>query len=166
MTVTDVAPTAGFTWLPAPQSEGSAVAFTDTSTSSPDSIVSWSWDFGGLGSSSLQNPSFTFNDNGSHTVTLTVTDDDGLQSNDTISVNVSNKFNPIADAGADQEVEEGNLVSLDGSNSSDADGTIASYSWTQTAGTMVMPAGVSSAAATFISILMVEARTSRAPRKM
>lgn len=42
---------------------------------------------------------------------------------------------PTAIAGADQTVNEGDTVTLDGSASSDVDGTIASYSWTQTAGT-------------------------------
>ena len=41
---------------------------------------------------------------------------------------------PTADAGSDQTVDEGASVSLDGSGSSDPDGTIDSYSWTQTAG--------------------------------
>ncbi|MBC8873188.1 MAG: VCBS repeat-containing protein, partial [Planctomycetes bacterium] len=47
LTVLDLAPTAAFTWAPEPQDEGSAVQFTDESTSSPDSIVGWSWDFDG-----------------------------------------------------------------------------------------------------------------------
>jgi hypothetical protein len=42
---------------------------------------------------------------------------------------------PTANAGTDQTVNEGDNVKLDGSGSSDPDGTIASYSWTQTAGT-------------------------------
>jgi len=49
----------------------------DTSTSYPDSIVGWSWDFAGLGSSLLPNPSFTFMDDGYYDVILVVTDDDG-----------------------------------------------------------------------------------------
>jgi Concanavalin A-like lectin/glucanases superfamily/K319L-like, PKD domain len=44
---------------------------------------------------------------------------------------------PDADAGPDQDVSEGDTVDLDGSGSSDADGTIASYAWTQTDGTSV-----------------------------
>ncbi len=83
VTVNDLSPTAGFSWSPAPQDEGLAVNFTDTSVSSPDTIVSWAWDFGGLATSSEQNPSYVFDTNGSYTVTLTVTDEDG--SVDTVS---------------------------------------------------------------------------------
>ena len=83
VTVEDLGPTAAFAWMPEPQAEGALVSFTNESTSSPDGIVSWSWDFDGLGTSTDQNPSFTFADNGAHTVTLTVTDEDG--STDTAS---------------------------------------------------------------------------------
>jgi hypothetical protein len=38
---------------------------------------------------------------------------------------------PVADAGEDQEVEEGSLVTLDGSDSYDLDGDDLIYSWTQ-----------------------------------
>lgn len=44
---------------------------------------------------------------------------------------------PVANAGDDQTVDEGAPVTLDGSDSSDPDGTIASYLWTQTGGTTV-----------------------------
>ena len=44
---------------------------------------------------------------------------------------------PVADAGADQSVTEGTTVTLNGSGSSDADGTIASYEWQQETGTLV-----------------------------
>jgi hypothetical protein len=45
---------------------------------------------------------------------------------------------PVADAGANQTVKEGTEFVLDGSGSSDTDG-IASFSWTQTGGTLVFP---------------------------
>ena len=77
VTVNDLGPTAGFDWSPKPQDEGSPVYFTDLSSSYPDTIVAWSWDFGGLGTSTLQNPAFTFMDDGTYTVYLTVTDEDG-----------------------------------------------------------------------------------------
>jgi len=44
---------------------------------------------------------------------------------------------PTADAGPDQTVNEGDTVTLDGSNSSDLDDGIASYLWDQTGGTPV-----------------------------
>jgi len=42
---------------------------------------------------------------------------------------------PMANAGADQVVTTGAQVTLDGTGSSDSDGTIASYAWTRTGGT-------------------------------
>lgn len=36
---------------------------------------------------------------------------------------------PIADAGPDQEVKEGDQVTLTGTNSFDSDGEIVSYTW-------------------------------------
>ena len=44
---------------------------------------------------------------------------------------------PIADAGPDQTVDEGHLVNLNGSNSTDPDDGIASYSWVQISGPQV-----------------------------
>ena len=41
---------------------------------------------------------------------------------------------PVADAGIDQTVEPGDSVILDGSESADPDGVVASYHWVQTAG--------------------------------
>jgi hypothetical protein len=69
---------------------------------------------------------------------LTVRDNGGLTDTDTVIVNVSNVNQaPTADAGPDQTAGEGERVTLNGSNSSDADGTIASYAWTQTGGVAV-----------------------------
>jgi len=54
-----------------------SVDFTDTSSDADGSIVAWSWDFGDSGSSSAQNPTHIYASEGSFTVMLTVTDDDG-----------------------------------------------------------------------------------------
>jgi hypothetical protein len=56
---------------------------------------------------------------------------------------------PTANAGSDQTVNEGANVQLDGSASSDQDGTIASYAWTQTAGTAATLSGADSKTPTF-----------------
>ena len=55
VTVLDLGPTAAFEWAPEPQEEGSATSFADKSTSAPDAIVAWAWDFGGLDTSDRQN---------------------------------------------------------------------------------------------------------------
>jgi parallel beta-helix repeat protein len=88
--VDDLAPVAAFTWSPEPPDEGSPVQFTDGSTSYPDSIVAWAWDLAGLGTSSDQNPSFTFMDDGAYNVCLTVTDDDGSTNEVCHTVTVDN----------------------------------------------------------------------------
>ncbi len=83
------------------------------------------------------------------TFELTVTDNDGLTSTDTVNVMVNDVTVPIADAGPDQEVRESSPVTLDGSNSSDEDGTIDSYLWEQQAGSAVTLTGADTATASF-----------------
>jgi hypothetical protein len=81
---------------------------------------------------------------------LTVTDDGKLTATDACIVNISaaapaNKP-PVADAGLDQAVDSGDMVTLDGLNSTDQDNGIVSYLWRQTAGpavTLLSPATVS-----------------------
>ena len=51
--------------------------FTDLSTDSDGTIVSWFWDFGDGRTSNRQNPKHVYRSNGTYEVTLTVTDDGG-----------------------------------------------------------------------------------------
>src|SRR5919109_1759322 len=84
------------------------------------------------------------------TFKLTVTDNDGATATDSVKVTINNENQPpTANAGSDQSVNEGDPVALDGSASTDTDGTIASYSWTQTAGTAVTLSDASSATPSF-----------------
>ena len=69
------------------------------------------------------------------TFQLQVTDDSADTDTDTVIITVNANQPPVADAGANQTVAEGKLVTLNGSGSSDPDGTIATYNWTQTSGT-------------------------------
>jgi PKD repeat protein len=128
VTINDLAPTAAFTWSPEPQNEGSAVTFNDMSTSSPDIIVSRTWDFAGLGTSPAINPSFIFIDNGSYTVTLTVTDEDG--STDTASHDITiNDLAPTATLTGDTALDEGQIGNYDASGSTSSPDAIMNYEW-------------------------------------
>jgi hypothetical protein len=70
---------------------------------------------------------------------LTTTDFSGASSSDECIVNViRDNIPPTADAGDDQNVSSGNIVTLDASNSSDMDGGIETYQWSQISGSLVI----------------------------
>lgn len=68
----------------------------------------------------------------------------------------SQAFLPVADAGSDQTVASGSVVTLDGSGS---EGSIDSYSWAQTGGPAVALSNANSAAARFIAPFVMSAAT-------
>ncbi len=107
---------------------GEEVQFDGSESSDPDgSIVSYSWDFDDGSSGSGETPSHTYTAAGRYTATLTVTDNDSLTDTDSVMITV--QAPPVADAGDDQTVLVGEEVQFDGSESSDPDGSIVSYSW-------------------------------------
>jgi subtilisin family serine protease len=78
-------PTASFTY----SCTGLTCSFTDTSTDSDGNVASWSWNFGDGNTSTAQNPSRTYAADGTYTVSLAVTDDDGATGTTSQSVAVS-----------------------------------------------------------------------------
>lgn len=82
---------------------------------------------------------------------LTVTDWGGLENKDTCVVNVVNVNQPpVANAGRDQTVKAGRTAKLNGSASTDPDDGIATYAWTQPAGTPVTLSNPSAVQPTFM----------------
>jgi predicted RNA-binding protein with TRAM domain len=140
--------------------EGDTVTLDSSNSTDPDNgIASYLWtQIGGtpvtLSNTTAVQPTFTAPDVGpsgeSLTFQLTVTDSGGLQSTNTCMVDISwVNLSPTADAGPDQAVNEGDAVTLDGSNSTDPDDGVASYLWQQTAGPSVNLSNVSAAQPTF-----------------
>ena len=66
----DVPPVANFSGNPTSGAPPLAVAFTDLSTATP---TAWSWTFGDGGTSTVKNPSHTYNSIANYTVSLTAT---------------------------------------------------------------------------------------------
>ncbi len=61
---------------------GTSSSFNDQSSAGPgENIITWQWDFDGLDSSSIQNPSFIFPNAGSYQVSLVVITDSGCSDN-------------------------------------------------------------------------------------
>jgi PKD repeat protein/ABC-type oligopeptide transport system substrate-binding subunit len=76
-------------------------------------------------------PSYQFDNPGEFSVLLTVTDAEGNEASDTVTVFVADTVDPVAVADADEtSVGTGDTVTFDGSGSSDNSGSIASYEWT------------------------------------
>ena len=133
---------------------GTVVSLSASNSYDPDgNVVGYSWRrIGGSGSSDeailsvpfSQSPTFTDSSLSSddspvtHIFELVVTDNDGASSSeDTVTITITppekkappKNIAPVANAGDDQTVAFGTVVSLTGSNSYDPDGNVVGYSW-------------------------------------
>jgi outer membrane biogenesis lipoprotein LolB len=139
--------------------EQTSVTLTGTAADSDGSISSYSWTQTAGTTVTLSNDisasaSFIAPDiNADETLTfkLTVTDNDGANANDSVSIIVKrvNEL-PTVNAGNDQTVDEQTSVTLTGS-AADSDGLVSSYSWTQTSGATVILSNADTANASFIA---------------
>ncbi len=89
----NIPPTANFTFTV----NNYTVNFTDQSSDSDGSIVSWLWNFGDGNTSSAQNPVHTYATDGIYNVSLTVTDDGNATGNVSKNVAIGNLYMYVAD---------------------------------------------------------------------
>ena len=105
---------------------GSDATFTDTSSDSDGTITAWSWDFGDGNTSPQQNPIHTYGADGTYTVNLTVTDNEGATGDSSQSVVINaNNVAPISNftfTVTDLQVSFAD-------SSSDSDGNVTAWSW-------------------------------------
>jgi len=121
VTASPPAPTAGFAATPTTGTAPLTVAFTDSSSGS---ITSYSWTFGDGGTSSLQNPSHTYNAAGTYTASLTVT---GAGGSDTASATITvNAPAPVASFTASPT---SGIAPLSVSFTDTSSGTITARAW-------------------------------------
>ena len=73
-----------------------SVNFSGSGSDTDGTITGYAWTFGDGGTSNQQNPSHTYNNAGTFTARLTVTDDDGATGSDTITIAVSPNQAPIS----------------------------------------------------------------------
>ena len=105
--------------------DGDDLTFSWTISESPENSLAE------LDDPSLVKPSFTPDLEGAYVMSLTVSDGEANSEEDTVAITASSlNAPPIADAGANQNVQTGTLVTLDGSASSDSDGDMLTYEWT------------------------------------
>ena len=107
------------------------------STDEDGTIVSYAWSIDGRDDLTEADPVVTLEEAGEYAIVLTVTDDDGATDADTVLVTVTapepepENIAPVAVATATPTSGTAPLtVSLDGTGSTDEDGTITAYAWT------------------------------------
>jgi hypothetical protein len=122
-----------------------SVTLDGSASSDPDgSISAYAWSkVSGPASGNITTPNTASTTvtglvQGSYVFRLTITDNDGAKATDDISVTVNaatTNIAPTANAGSDQSITlPSSLITLDGTASSDADGSIASYAWSKVSG--------------------------------
>ena len=129
--------------------------FAFGSTDPDGTIVQYAWDCDGNGTyevttTAQTGTTCTFATVGTYTIGLRVTDSDGATGTDTASVTIGNQ-DPIANAGGPYAALQQQTVTIDGSGSTDIDGTLIDYAWDCDASNGVSLSSTGATAVTFCS---------------
>jgi len=126
--VSNIGPTANFSYSPLNPTTSNNIQFTDLSIDSDGTIVDWLWDFDDLSGSYAQNPSHQYVDNGLYNISLMVTDDDGAIDTIIIPISVANVPPTVAFSYDPPLPTTADLISFT-DLSSDSDGTLMNWTW-------------------------------------
>jgi len=130
ITVLNRPPVAIFTESATSAPTGTVIHFNASDSYDPDGwIVSYAWNFGDGFTGTGVTIDHAYADNGTYTVTLTVTDNDGATGLVTHTKTISNRPPEASFTESAETVLTGVSIHFDASASYDPDGTIDSYSW-------------------------------------
>lgn len=122
-------PTAQFSYKPVDPTDLDKVKFIDESSDPDGEVLSWHWDFGDGTTSTEQNPSHRYRDNGIYTVSLTVTDNEAATSDPyTEKITVANVLPKASFGFSPPEPTTRDVVNFT-DQSEDPDGKITSWKW-------------------------------------
>ncbi len=111
--------------------QGVTVRFDGTASTDDRGVVNHTWTFEYDGQQVVLHggeAEFTFHEVGVYEVTLTVRDEAGNAAEDVLTVTVRDTTPPVADAGDDIVTDQGQVVTLDGTGSTDNVGVVG-YLW-------------------------------------
>jgi len=127
--IMNAVPVASFTETAHTVLTNEQISFDASNSYDPDGTISYNWDFGDGNTATGVTVSHAYSDNGSYSVTLTVTDNAGATDSAHATKTVMNR-QPVASFTETAEtVNTDETISFDASDSSDPDGTIVNYSW-------------------------------------
>jgi PKD repeat protein len=110
--------------------EGQPMVFAATASDPGRDILMYEWDFGDSSPkvTDTLTPPHTFLDNGNFSVRLTVRDNDGGITEDTLAVRVDN-LQPEVDAGPNQKTNEGARITFNGTATDPSSFDTLTYAW-------------------------------------